>query len=139
MSNLLYHIAYINKRLFVAECCFICSTNLSFHHSMQGVCWSGISGGSATIPGSIFLSLSGWREGAGETWLNRIQNLIQYLQMFCMNLQGPNAICLYYTYETEFRSLLRLKKGLHAAQNICTILWFSTAEIIVRARVVEHA
>jgi len=70
LSNLLYHIAYINKKLFVAECCFICSTNLSWHHSLQGVCWSGLSGVSATIPGST--SLSQWLEGRG--WRDVVQS-----------------------------------------------------------------
>ena len=72
MCNLMYHIAYNNKQQFVAECCFICSTNLSvsWHHSLQGECCSSISAGSDTIPrwGSTpsvdWLERGGWRDVA---------------------------------------------------------------------------
>ena len=42
-------------------------------------------------------------------------------------------------YETQFRRLLVLIKGLHAAQYTFTLLWLSTSEIIVWERVVDHA
>jgi len=129
----MYHIAYNNKQHIVAECCFIHCTNLSlpWHHSLQGVCCSSISAGSDTISRQeAHLSVSGLSEGrgAGETWLNRIQNPSQspdQIQVFYMNLKDPNAHFLYYTYETQFRRLLILMKGLHAAQYSFTLLWLS--------------
>jgi len=56
-----------------------------------------------------------------------------------MKLRDPNELFLYYTYQTQFRRLLLLKKGLHAAQYTRTLLWMSTSEIIQWGRVFDHA
>jgi len=56
---------------------------------------------------------AGWREGAGETWLNRIQSPSQTLdniQQYYTKLLYPNELFLHYTYQTQFRRLLLLKK-----------------------------
>ena len=130
MSNLMYHIAYINKKLFVAKCFFICYTNLSWHHSLQGVCWSGISGGSATIPGSTSLSLSlsvAGGEGRGSkifTRQNKSQGLGQF-RLVCMYVQDPNAIFLYLTCQTQFQRLRILMKGA-----VCSTLHMYTSLVL---------
>ena len=64
----MYHTHWFNKQHFVAECCFICRTNLSIscHHYLQGVCCSNIfiSGHpAATRYLGWSTSVSGWREG----------------------------------------------------------------------------
>jgi len=60
----MYHSHLFNKQYFVEEYCFIYCTNLSWHHSLQGV--SSISAGSVTIPrreGHLTVSASWLEEG----------------------------------------------------------------------------
>jgi len=105
LCNLMYNSAYNKKQHVVAECYFICSTNLSlsWHHSLQGACFSSILAGSETIPRrEAHLSVSrlaGGRRLArrGSKRFNRIQipSRSRYkFQLLCMNLQDPNTLFL---------------------------------------------
>ena len=110
IALILYYIAY-NKRHFVAECCFICSTNLSYLHSLRDGRCSSRSPEAATryLCGST--SLSGWREGLAARARNEsmsftgIQSPNQFL-LVCMKLHYLNEIFLYCTRQTQFRRQL---------------------------------
>ena len=99
----MYH--WFNKQHFVAECCFICSTNLSlsWHHSLQGVCCSSISAGSDTIPGSTSLSL--WLDGLARR--GSIEIKIFYRTTWTYKIQTQ---FLFITHMKQFRRLLVLMK-----------------------------
>jgi len=144
IALILYYILY-NRQVFVAECCFICSTNLSlsYLYSLRDEHCSS-SSPEATIRylcGST--SLSGWRDGLARRDSMRFTGIRSQspnqFPLVYMKLHYLNENFLYCTFQIQFRRQLISMTGVAYSKIHMYIFRVFTTDIILRARGIDYA